>query len=70
MGDPMAKRIERNGKFFRIRKGREVEIPFAWVGKVALPQTIRKRKVLARTRGPAFDRWGRNSTKSFNSDED
>ncbi len=35
--------IERNGKFYRIRRGVQVPIPPEWVGKVPHPQTIRKR---------------------------
>jgi len=37
------KRIEIDGKFFRLRKGRLVEIPAQWLGQVTYPQTIRKR---------------------------
>lgn len=40
----MAKRIELDGKFWRRRRGRLVEIPEEWVGKVTDRQTIRKRK--------------------------
>jgi hypothetical protein len=40
----MAKRIERNGKFYRIRRGKEVEIPDQWVGKTVHPQELRSRK--------------------------
>lgn len=39
----MAHRIEREGKFYRVREGREVEIPIQWVGVVTYPQTIKKR---------------------------
>jgi len=39
----MAARIEKDGKFFRKRRGILVEIPGEWVGKVTHPQTIRKR---------------------------
>ncbi len=38
------KRIEENGKFYRIRRGKQVEIPEEWVGKVTHSQTIHKRK--------------------------
>lgn len=38
------KRIEINGKFFRKREGKLVQIPDEWVGKTVHPQTIRKRK--------------------------
>ena len=37
------KRIEKDGKFYRMRRGKLVEIPAAWVGEVAYPQTIRER---------------------------
>jgi len=36
-------RIFQDGKFFRMRRGKLVEIPPEWVGNVATPQTIRKR---------------------------
>jgi len=39
----MAKRIEMDGKFYRMRRGILIEIPELWVGKVTHPQTIRKR---------------------------
>jgi len=29
----MAKRIEENGKFYRIRRGKVVELPPEWVGR-------------------------------------
>lgn len=40
----MTKRIELDGKFFRIRRGKLVEIPPEWVGKDTNKCTIRKRK--------------------------
>ena len=39
----MAKRIEIDGKYYRLRRGKLVEIPPEWVGSTAHPQTIRKR---------------------------
>ena len=39
----MAKRIELDGKFYRKRRGKLVQIPDEWVGKCPDPQTIRKR---------------------------
>ena len=39
----MSKRIEKDGKFYRMRRGKLVEIPEEWVGKVTTPQTIAKR---------------------------
>jgi hypothetical protein len=38
------KRIEVDGKFYRLRRGKLVEIPEKWVGKVTHPQTSRKRQ--------------------------
>ena len=37
------KRIEKDGKFYRIRRGKLVEIPLAWVGNVVYRQTVRER---------------------------
>lgn len=39
----MSKRIEVDGKFFRKRRGKLVEIPTEWVGQTTHPQNIRKR---------------------------
>lgn len=39
----MAKRIEIDGKFYRMRRGQLVEIPLEWVGKVTTRETIRQR---------------------------
>lgn len=39
----MAKMIEQDGKKYRVRRGKLVEIPPEWVGKVTHQQTIRKR---------------------------
>lgn len=39
----MSKRIEIDGRFYRMRRGKPVEIPSEWVGDVTHPQTIRKR---------------------------
>jgi len=35
--------IEKDGKAYRIRRGKLVEIPPEWVGQTTHPQTIRKR---------------------------
>jgi len=43
MVEPVSKRIEIDGKFFRKRRGVLVEIPAEWVGKTTDAQTIRKR---------------------------
>jgi hypothetical protein len=37
------KRIEIDGKFYRMRRGQLVEIPEKWVGKITTDQTKRKR---------------------------
>ena len=39
----MTKRIEIDGKFYRQRRGKLVEIPAEWVGKTPTQQTINKR---------------------------
>lgn len=39
----MSKRIEIDGKFFRKRRGKLVEIPAEWVGRVTSKKTIRQR---------------------------
>lgn len=38
------KRVEIDGRFYRERRGRLVEIPPEWVGHTVDPQKIRKRK--------------------------
>ncbi len=40
----MANRIEKDGKFYRLRRGKLVEIPEEWVGNTVHPQSVRKRK--------------------------
>lgn len=42
----MAKRIEIDGVFYRIRRGKLVKIPDEWVGKITTKSTIRNRKKL------------------------
>ena len=37
------KRIEKDGKFYRMRRGVLVEIPEDWVGKTVHPETVLKR---------------------------
>lgn len=44
----MAKRIEVDGKFYRMRRGKLVEIPTEWVGQVTSHQTIAKRNTISR----------------------
>lgn len=36
-------RVEIDGKFYRLRRGRLVPIPAKWVNKVTTPATIRQR---------------------------
>jgi len=40
----MARRVFKDGHWFRYRRGELVMIPDTWVGNVTHPQTIRKRK--------------------------
>ena len=40
----MAKRIEIDGKFYRMRRGELVLIPDQWIGNTTHPQKIRKRQ--------------------------
>lgn len=46
----MSKRIEQDGKFYRMRRGKLVEIPSEWVGRHPTVQTIRNR--LSKLPGP------------------
>ena len=39
----MAKRIEKDGRSYRMRRGKLVEIPTKWIGQTLTPQTKRKR---------------------------
>jgi hypothetical protein len=43
VSEAVMKRIEKDGKFYRMRRGKLVEIPAEWVGEVAYPQAIRER---------------------------
>jgi hypothetical protein len=40
----MAKPIEKDGELYRVRRGKLVEIPPAWAGKVTSRQTINARQ--------------------------
>jgi len=51
------KRIEKDGKFYRMRRGRLVEIPPEWVGHVTYPQTQHKR--LSHQSPKPWKRWKR-----------
>ena len=42
----MSKRVFLNGKYYRMRRGKLVEIPLEWVGKITTRQTINRRKEL------------------------
>ena len=44
----MSKRICVDGKYYRTRRGKLVEIPTEWVGMFTTPQTISRRKEGAR----------------------
>lgn len=57
----MSKRIEKDGKFYRMRRGKLVEIPTEWVGKTVFEQTKRKRKA-----NKAWDRKRRNNKVNIN----
>lgn len=38
------KRMEKDGKFYRMRRGKLVEIPAEWVGEIVHAQTMRERR--------------------------
>lgn len=40
----MSKRIQMGNKFYRMRRGKLVEIPDVWLGKTTHPHTIQKRE--------------------------
>lgn len=44
----MSKRVFLNGKYYRMRRSKLVEIPLEWVGKITTRQTINRRKEAAR----------------------
>lgn len=56
------KRIERDGKFYRMRRGKLVEIPMEWVGKTVDSQTIRKRPS-KKGRGKSFHHKFKNGKR-------
>ena len=49
------KLIEIDGKFYRKRRGKLVQIPDEWVGHTTHSQTIRKRKS-KKDQGPSYKR--------------
>jgi hypothetical protein len=44
MKEAAMKRIEKDGKFYRMRRGKLVEIPAEWVGEVVHAKTMRERR--------------------------
>jgi hypothetical protein len=57
------KRIEKDGKFYRMRRGKLVEIPAEWVGQVCHPQEQRKRKAGAKMEHDAKHRARANKER-------
>lgn len=58
------KRIEQDGKSYRIRRGKLVEIPDEWVGQVAFPQKLRRREQTAERKQKKERRRRRRSKQS------
>lgn len=58
------KRIELNGRFYRMRRGKLVEIPPQWVGETLHAQTKRKRPSKSR----AIKKQPRNLLKKSGAD--
>jgi len=55
-------KIERDGKVYRIRRGKMVEVPPEWVGKTVGAQTINtKAQILRRIAGKSLDSVTRSS---------
>jgi hypothetical protein len=61
----MAKRIEIDGKFYRMRRGKLVEIPLAWLGRMTTRKTIRQRpsKLIGKVKRVVKDIGGTNRYK-------
>lgn len=59
------KRIELDGKFFRYRRGKLVEIPPEWVGKTTFRQNINKRRKRKRERHALERTVGRRKAKQW-----
>jgi len=53
-------RKEIYGIYYRLRRGKLVEIPSEWVGKVTTPCTMRNRQSKKPKRGRTIDRGGVN----------
>ncbi len=61
----MGKRFEIGGKYFRVRRGKLVEIPEKWEGKTLSGQTKRKRqsKLTRKQKNQGFGRVWKNPKK-------
>lgn len=59
----MPKRIEIDGKFYRMRRGVLVQIPDEWVGKIPTDQTIRKRQSKMTGKLKRATKWRRNTKR-------
>lgn len=67
----MSKRVFLNGRYYRMRRGRLVEIPLEWVGKITTRQTINHRKEAARLKRkePTFQERKQGEADLEKSDE-
>jgi len=65
----MSKRVFLNGKYYRMRRGKLVEIPAEWVGKVTTRQTINRRKESARLKRKELTFQERKQSDIETSDE-
>lgn len=63
----MGKRFEVAGKYFRVRRGKLVEIPEEWVGKTLSEQTKRKRqsKLTRKQKNQGFGSAWKNPSKEI-----
>jgi hypothetical protein len=61
----MAKRIDIDGKSYRMRRGKLVEIPPAWLGRMTTRKTIRQRpsKLIGKVKRVVKDIGGTNRYK-------
>lgn len=65
----MSKRVFLNGKYYRMRRGKLVEIPAEWVGKITTRQTINRRKESARLKRKELTFQERKQSDIETSDE-
>lgn len=65
----MSKRVFLNGKYYRMRRGKLVEIPLEWVGKITTRQTINRRKESARLKRKELTFQERKQSDIETSDE-